>query len=188
MIAPVTLTRLYAKHGVKRKKVRMIKELSLKAQNEFEDNKQRIISDLQHARDNQMQVVYMDEVVFSKRGFPTRCYSNKGVNTTVKQRDVYSGFRTVIAAVNSDFGLVLTDSKEIVTNEERILEFIPKLSLCMGSEAFALYMDNLKPHKTPAVMKLYEQYQILPIFNIADSPDLNAIEICFSVVKLSYKQ
>jgi len=43
----------------------------------------------------------------------------------VKQKDVYSGFRTVIAAVNSDFGLVLTDSKEIVTNEERILEFIP---------------------------------------------------------------
>jgi hypothetical protein len=37
-------------------------------------------------------------------------------------------------------------------------------------------------------MKLYEQYQIDPIFNIADSPDFNAIEVCFSVVKLSYKQ
>ena len=129
----------------------------------------------------------MDEVVFSKRGFPTHCYSNKGLNITVKQRDVYSGFRTVIAAVNSDSGLVLIDSKEIVTNEERILEFIPKLSFCMGSEPFALFMDNLQPHKTPAVMKKYEQYEIKPIFNLAGSPDLNAIEICFSFVKLSYK-
>ena len=88
----------------------MVKELSMKAQDEFYDNKQRIIDDLQHARDNLMQVVYMDEVVFSKRGFPTRCYSSKGVNITVKQRDVYSGFRTVIAAVNSDVGLVHIDS------------------------------------------------------------------------------
>ena len=106
----------------------------------------------------------------------------------MKQKDVYSGFRTVIAAVNSDFGLVLTDSKEIVTNEERILEFIPKLSFRMGGEPFALFMDNLSCHKTPTVMELYAKLDIDPIFNIADSPDFNAIEVCFSVVKLSYKQ
>ena len=135
-----------------------------------------------------MPIVYMDEVVFSKRGFPNRAYSNKGVNITVRQSDVYSGFRTVIAAVNSDMGLILTDSKEIVTNEERILEFIPKLSVCMGGEPFAMFMDNLICHKTKPVQKLYEQFQIQPIWNIADNPDLNAIEICFSAVKLCYKQ
>ena len=94
----------------------------------------------------------------------------------------------MIVAVNSDFGLILIDSKEIVTNEERILEFIPRLSGRMGGEPFALFMDNLICHKTSVVMKLYETYNIDPIFNIADSPDLNPIEVCFSVVKLAYKQ
>ncbi len=35
---------------------------------------------------------------------------------------------------------------------------------------------------------MYEQYNILPIYNIADSPDFNPIEICFSVVKRAYKE
>jgi len=58
----------------------------------------------------------------------------------------------------------------------------------MGGEPFALFMDNLSCHKTPTVMELYQKLDIDPIFNIADSPDFNAIEVCFSVVKLSYKQ
>ena len=68
------------------------------------------------------------------------------------------------------------------------MEYIPKLSMCMGGEPFALFMDNLICHKTEAVMEMYAKYDIDPIFNIADSPDFNAIEVCFSAVKLSYKQ
>ena len=94
----------------------------------------------------------------------------------------------MIASVNSSMGLVLINNQEVITNEERILEYIPKLVECMGGDAFALFMDNLACHKTPAVMEMYQKYNILPIFNIADSPDLNPIEVCFSFVKLSYKQ
>ena len=88
----------------------MVKTLSMTAQDNFDANKQRILDKLRHARDTQMEVVYMDEVVFSKRGFPQRCYSKRGENITVNQKDVYSGYRTVIAAVNSGMGLILTDS------------------------------------------------------------------------------
>ena len=58
----------------------------------------------------------------------------------------------------------------------------------MGGEPFALFMDNLICHKTEAVMNMYAKHDILPIFNIADSPDYNPIEVCFAAVKLSYKQ
>ena len=43
VIAATTLARFYKKHGVKRKRVKLAKELSLKAQEDFYDNKQRII-------------------------------------------------------------------------------------------------------------------------------------------------
>ena len=110
MIAPTSLARFYCKNGVKRKRIKMTKQLSKFAKDNFDDNIQKILDSLQHARANQMEVVYMDEVVFSKRGFPQRCYSKRGVNISVKQKDVYSGFRTVIAAVNSSYGLLLIDS------------------------------------------------------------------------------
>ena len=82
----------------------------------------------------------------------------------------------------------MTDSKEQCTNEERFLEFIPKLSTCMGGEPFALYLDQLSVHKMKSVRKLYSEYNIFPIFNLPGQPEMNPIETCFSQVKLIYKK
>lgn len=49
-------------------------------------------------------------------------------------------------------------------------------------------MDNLQVHKTAAMMKLYEELDILPIFNVAYSPQFNGIESYFSLLKGKYKQ
>ena len=81
-------------------------------------------------------------------------------------------------------GLVLIKSEEVCTNEQRFLDFIPKLSECMGGAPFALYLDQLVVHKMKTVRAKYEEYSILPIFNIPASPDMNPIETCFSQVKM----
>ena len=127
-----------------------------------------------------MPVVYCDEVVFSKSSINKRTWSNRGVQFTTNQKEFYSGFRTVIAAVSSSMGLILIDSEEVCTNEERFLNYIPKLSDCMGGEPFALFLDNLVVHKMKTVKAKYEQYNIYPIFNIPASPDMNPIESTFS--------
>ena len=49
-------------------------------------------------------------------------------------------------------------------------------------------MDNLNVHKTPTAMKLYDELDILPIFNITYMPDLNPIEAVFSQVKRMFCQ
>ena len=46
VIAPTALERFYRKHGVKRKRVRMIKTLSMTAQDNFDDNRQKILDKL----------------------------------------------------------------------------------------------------------------------------------------------
>ena len=85
-------------------------------------------------------------------------------------------------------GLILIDSEEICTNEERFLAFIPKLVNAMGGDPFALYVDQLSVHKTKEVWKLYHKYDIQLILNIPASPEMNPIESCFSQVKRIYKQ
>ena len=85
-------------------------------------------------------------------------------------------------------GLVLIDSEEVCTNEERFLKFIPLLSERMGGAAFALFLDQLVVHKMKTVRAKYEEYNIYPIFNVPASPDMNPIESCFSHVKRIYKK
>ena len=85
-------------------------------------------------------------------------------------------------------GVVLIDSEEVCTNEERFLKFIPLLSERMGGAPFALFLDQLVVHKMKTVRAKYEEYNIHPIFNVPASPDMNPIESCFSHVKRIYKK
>ena len=54
------------------------------------------------------------------------------------------------------------------------------MSLAMGGEAFALYMDRLTVHRMLTVKAKMEELKILPIYNIPASPETNAIETCFA--------
>ena len=75
-----------------------------------------------------MPVIYLDEVVFTKLSIGKRTWTNRGVHLVTDHSEFYSGFRTVIATVSSSRGLILTDSEEVCTNEERFLSYIPELS------------------------------------------------------------
>ena len=65
---------------------------------------------------NNRPLLYLDEIVFSRAAMQGREWSNKGSILSVDQRLYYSGFRTVIVAVNAQQGLVYWDSKEQTTN------------------------------------------------------------------------
>jgi hypothetical protein len=149
--------------------------------------KAECIGGLEKAREENRPIVYCDEIVFSKSSIMKSAWSNRRNHFTTNQEDFYSGFRTVIAAVNSDMGLIVIDSEEVPTNEERFLAFIPKLVNAMGGEPFALYVDQLSVHKTKEVWKLYHKYDIRLILNVPASPEMNPIESCFSQVKRIYK-
>ena len=44
-------------------------------------------------------------------------------------------------------------------------------------------MDNLGVHTCPDSTKLHARLKIPTIFNVAYSPELNPIELCFSMIK-----
>ena len=79
--------------------------------------KAECIRALELAETDNRPVVFCDEVVFSKSSIMKTAWCNRGVHFHTNQDDFYSGFRTVIAAVSSDMGLILIDSEEVITNE-----------------------------------------------------------------------
>ena len=58
--------------------------------------------------------------------------------------------------------------------------YLEQLSRRNLNQPFALFMDNLRVHKTPDVRDVYRRLNITPLFNIPYSPDTNPIESCFS--------
>jgi hypothetical protein len=71
---------------------------------------------------------------------------------------------------------------------EEFKQFIEQLQAKHPEQKLAVFMDNLQVHKTAAMMQLYKDLDILPIFNVAYSPQFNGIETYFSLLKGKYKQ
>ena len=94
--------------------------------------------------------------------------------------DYYTAYRAAIVAVNSQMGIVSYQIYDSAVNENIFLKFLEKMSLAMGEQAFALYMDRLTVHRMITVKEKMTQLNIFPIYNIPASPETNAIETCFA--------
>ena len=57
----------------------------------------------------------------------------------------------------------------------------------LDEDGVHLFVDNLSSHKTPKVMKTYDELSIVPVFNSTYAPKYNPIEVIFSQVKRRYK-
>jgi hypothetical protein len=183
VIAPITMYRLNKKHGIRRKAVKITKRLPLPVSHNKMGQKEEALSNLQIADELDMPVVYLDEIVFSKKDILLRDYCPSRTHLKVKADDLFVGYRAVVAAVSSEEGFIYYELDDKAVTTESWLEYIRSLSAEMDNEPFALYMDQLQVHKTKAAKKLYNELEIFPIYNISYMPELNPIESVFSQVK-----
>ena len=72
----------------------------------FEENRQQVIKDLEHAWDNDLPLVWLDEIVYSKTAMLKSTWTNRGVHLKTDQMDYYAAYRAAIVAVNSSTGVV----------------------------------------------------------------------------------
>lgn len=106
VLSPVKLFRLYKKSGVKYKNIKIEKKMSSDQEERFEDHRQRIKSKMAHAAANNMPVLYLDEIVFSKTSMIRRAYSSKYVHLTTQQENYYTSYHSAIVTVNTQLGIV----------------------------------------------------------------------------------
>ena len=61
-------------------------------------------------------MIYLDECNFTKLSFQNRDWSGKNMNLTVDQKDIYTGYRSVIVAMTEEDGIVyfMSDTTAIV--------------------------------------------------------------------------
>ena len=113
-----------------------------------------------------------------------------------RARKVMVGYKnrntTVIAAISPARGLIAWTSHVGGTNTAVFIEFMKQLSktdMCRG-QSNSIVMDNASIHKSPNVQAVFDgmQYVQKVEFITAYSPQLNAIEQCFSKWKAYIKR
>lgn len=70
----------------------------------------------------------------------------------------------------------------------QFVTFLEDLSALNLGRRFALFMDNMKVHRSLEAMAAYDRLDIVPLFNLPYSPQYNGIEQVFSLIKNEYKK
>lgn len=131
--------------------------------------------------------MYVDETIFSKTTMMPLEWSRRRTNLQVDQTKVYTGYHAVIAAVSEAKGVELIHIQDRAVNAFDFGRYIGDLSRANSKRPFALFMDNLRAHKTNVMKMMYARLDITPLYNVPYFPDGNPIEACFSQVKRHFK-
>ena len=140
-IAVTSLRKLYLRHKIKRKKVRQEKSLPGNLQAEFQSQCRELLNKLAEARQQQRTIVYCDEVNFTKLSCQSKEFSCKNTSLTVDQRDIYTGYRSVIVTMTEEAGLELSMICESAVDAETFNSFLKSLSRRFRGRPLALFMD-----------------------------------------------
>ena len=97
--------------------------------------------------------------------------------------DVYQGYRSVIAAMTAEDGMLPATIFMKAVNQEDFTRFLRKLRAKFKQRPLAVFQDNLSVHKAKSVTQEYERLNIRPIFNVGYSPEFNSVEALFSKIK-----
>ena len=147
-----------------------------------------LLDNIRTAELQNRKIIYVDEVMFTKKAWLDKAYSHRYTNLAVNQDKVYSSYTAVLAAVSEEKGVEHLFLSPAPIDEPNFCTFARKLWRLNQGKKLALFMDNLWFHKTNDMKKVFQQYDIFPLYNIPYSPETAPIEACFSVVKCRYKR
>ena len=187
-IAVTSLRRLYLKNGIKRKKIRHEKPPPDEVRPHYKEDCVTALRELTEAKAAGRLLIYLDEINFTKRSLLTREWSSKNTNLTVDQENVYTGYRSVIAAITEERGVNLIRIQEQAGNAEDFLVYLKALRAKYGKRPITLFMDRLNVHKANSLKPWYPNLDITPCFNARYSPETNPIEAVFSKVKAIFSR
>ena len=62
--------------------------------------------------------IYLDEINFTKRSISLREWSGKNINLTIDNEDIYVGYRSVIASMTEEDGILHISIQDSAVNSE----------------------------------------------------------------------
>jgi hypothetical protein len=105
-------------------------------------------SKVHELREKGLPIVYLDEAMFTFNTLKKRAWYCKNSNLRVDQESRDMTPLALIAAIESERGLVTYAIYGDSINGDKFVAFLDRLRDQMGGQQFGLYLDNLSVHKT----------------------------------------
>lgn len=139
------------------------------------------------AREAGYKIVYIDEVVFSAATMQKKAWAPAHHNIEYLDKRSHMKSQALVAGITQEEGLVAWLIFRRSINQYDYMEFVTQLRENLKDQKVALFMDNLSVHKSKKCKALYQELNLLPIFNAPYAPEYNGIENYWSAVKKVYK-
>ena len=110
-----------------------------------------LLHEIRVTRGEGRTIIFLDEINFTKRSVDLREWSAKNTNLAIDQQDIYTGYKSVIAAMTEEDGMVLIVIHSSAIDAADFKEYLNKLRIKFGDRPLALFMDQLGVHKTKEV-------------------------------------
>lgn len=188
VVSPSTLASVYRQHKIKFKQIKRGKRVIDFGNPYYRSMLADIHEQIQRAIAGNVRILFLDEAIFSFRTGPSRAWASNNETIEVDEASFNGQTQALIMAVSVDRGV---DHFKIVPRSvttREYLAFLEELRQRNGDQQLAIFMDNLKVHRSRLAQDLYPQLDIVPIFNVPYSPQFNGIEAVFSMVKAAYKK
>ena len=78
VIAPITLSRFFKEHRIRKKRVRITKATPPAEKHKVDEQKIEALAKMSDARNMELEIVYLDEIVFTKSSIHRKAWSNVG--------------------------------------------------------------------------------------------------------------
>ena len=73
----------------------------------FQKNCRRLLERMQHLKEENAKIVYLDEINFTKRSISLCEWSQKNSNLAIDQKDIMVGYKSVLASITEQEGIGL---------------------------------------------------------------------------------
>ena len=140
-IAVTTLRRLYLKHKVRRKRVRHEKVMPPRLRAQYREKCNKLLAELEWAKNEGRTIVFLDEINFTKLSLSRTEWSARNSNLSVDQREMYQGYRSVIATMTAEQGMGLCLIHLKAVDAEDFVAFLRRLRIKLCKRPVALFMD-----------------------------------------------
>ena len=134
------------------------------------------------------RIIYLDECGLTTKTILMTDYTNVKQKHQLPLVKVSQPVYSLILAISEENGLEHCKMYTRSVDVQRFSEYLDELYVQNKHEKIAVLMDNLRAHKTDAIIRQMDELGIKPIYNVPYQPDLNPTEACFSKIKNHYRR
>ena len=94
---------------------------------DYQQRCRNLLNEIGRAKHESRKFIYLDEINFTKRSVTLREWSGKNSNLTIDQEEIYVGYRSVIAAMSEEDGMMHLQIKGQAVDSYDFIHFLSVL-------------------------------------------------------------